>query len=72
MKTIAVLIDGGHVRVLARRAGHQFKANFLEKVGASCAATDEDIQRILFYDCRPVHRIQSASRVRTDAPVSGY
>ena len=53
MKTIAVLIDGGHVRVLARRAGHQFKANFLEKVGASCAATDEDIQRILFYDCAP-------------------
>ena len=53
MKTIAVLIDGGHVRVLARRAGHQFKANFLEKVGASCAAADEDIHRILFYDCAP-------------------
>ena len=72
MKTIAVLIDGGHVRVLARRAGHQFKANFLEKVGASCAAADEDIHRIFVLRLRPVHRIQSASRVRTDAPVSWY
>ena len=53
MKMIAVLIDGGHVRVLARQAGHQFKADFLEKVGASCAAADEDIHRILFYDCAP-------------------
>ena len=53
MKTIVVLIEGGHGRVLARRVGHQFKANFLEKVGASCAAADEDIHRILFYDCAP-------------------
>ena len=42
MKMIAVLIDGGHVRVLARQAGHQFKADFLEKVGVSCADADED------------------------------
>ena len=53
MKMIAVLIDGGHVRVLARRAGHQFRADFLEKVGASCAVADEAIHRILFYDCAP-------------------
>ena len=53
MKMIAVLIDGGHVRVLARQAGHQFRADFLEKVGASCAVADEEIHRILFYDCAP-------------------
>ena len=53
MKMIAVLIDGDHVRVLARRAGHQFRADFLENVGASCAVANEEIHRILFYDCAP-------------------
>ena len=53
MKMIAVLIDGGHVRVLAKQAGHQFRADFLEQVGASCAVVDEEIHRILFYDCAP-------------------
>lgn len=53
MKMIAVLIDGGHVGVLARQAGHQFRADFLEKVGVSCADADEEIHRILFYDCAP-------------------
>ena len=53
MKMIAVLIDGGHVRVLAKRAGRQFKADLLEKVGASCAVAGEEIHRILFYDCAP-------------------
>lgn len=53
MKTIAVLVDGGHVRVLAKRAGHQFRADFLEQVGAACAVSGERIHRILFYDCAP-------------------
>ena len=64
MKMIAVLIDGGHVRVLARQAGHQFRADFVEKVGASCAVADEEIHRILFYDCAPL----SGSKA---LPVSG-
>lgn len=54
MKRIAVLIDGGHVRVLGKAAGKPFDANFLEAVGLRCAdVAKEEIQRILFYDCAP-------------------
>ena len=51
MKKIAVLIDGGHVRVLARKAGKAFDVMFVEKLAHSCAKRGaEEIQRILYYD----------------------
>src|SRR5207249_4939553 len=53
MKKIAVLIDGGHVRVLAKRAHKTFDDVFVEKLGRSCGIAGEDIQRILYYDCAP-------------------
>jgi uncharacterized LabA/DUF88 family protein len=53
MKKIAVLIDGGHVRVLAKRAGKTFDADFVEALGLKCLAASEEIQRILYYDCAP-------------------
>lgn len=52
MKKIAVLMDGGHVRVLAKLAKKPFDASFLESVGLACAdPLKEEIHRILFYDC---------------------
>jgi uncharacterized LabA/DUF88 family protein len=51
MKKIAVLIDGGHVRVLAAKANKKFTVDFVEKLGHSCALSGkEDIQRVLYYD----------------------
>lgn len=50
---IAVLIDGGHLRVLARRAGHIYDPDFIEKVAHACVNADETLLRVLYYDCAP-------------------
>src|SRR5438874_8139095 len=50
---IAVLIDGGHVRALAQKAGKTFNPDFIEKVAPLAAEANEQIQRILYYDCAP-------------------
>jgi hypothetical protein len=49
-KTVAVLIDGGYVRVLPRNAGHVYDPNFIERFSKRCAAQDEEIMRVLHYD----------------------
>lgn len=53
LKRIAVLIDGGHVRASARRAGLVYSASFIEKFSKVCAAEGEEILRVLYYDCAP-------------------
>ena len=50
---IAVLIDGGHLRVYARRAKKAFDPDYIEKIAHACALADEVIHRILYYDCPP-------------------
>lgn len=47
----AILIDGGHLRALARAAKHRYDPDFIEKVALSCLAADEEPLRILYYDC---------------------
>ncbi len=64
MKKIAVMIDGGHVRFLAKQAGKTCDASFVEKLGLSSAYQDEVIWRILYYDC-------AAYEGHPAAPVSG-
>ena len=53
MSKIAILIDGGHVRVLAKRAGKTFNEHFVEKLALKCRLGNEEIQRVLYYDCAP-------------------
>src|SRR5262245_61166619 len=53
MKKIVVMIDGGHVRKLAKAAGKTYDPKFIEGLGRSCSLTNEEIQRILYYDCAP-------------------
>lgn len=48
-----MLIDGGHLRVLAKRAGHNYNPEYVEKVAHACALADETIFRVLYYDCAP-------------------
>jgi len=50
---IAVLIDGGHLRVYVRKAKKSFVPDYIEKIGHACALADEVIHRILYYDCPP-------------------
>jgi uncharacterized LabA/DUF88 family protein len=47
------MIDGGHLRVLARKAGHDYNPDFIEEVAHAVALEDERILRILYYDCAP-------------------
>ncbi|MDA1314711.1 MAG: NYN domain-containing protein [Acidobacteria bacterium] len=52
-RTLAVLIDGGHLRVHAKKAGHNYDPDFIEKVALKCAEPDDEIHRALYYDCAP-------------------
>jgi uncharacterized LabA/DUF88 family protein len=53
MMRIAILIDGGHLRALARNAGYKYDPDFIETVALACVNTDESVLRILYYDCAP-------------------
>ncbi|RDD60334.1 NYN domain-containing protein [Ferruginivarius sediminum] len=63
-RQVIVLIDGGHLRKCAEDAGYRYNPNFIEKVAKRCANQDEEIVRILYYDCAPF-----TGKVRQ--PVSG-
>lgn len=61
---VAVLIDGGHLRALAKIARKTYDPELIEKVAHACVARDETLFRILYYDCAPY-------RGTTKLPVSG-
>lgn len=50
---VVVMLDGGHLRVLARKAGKHYDPAYIEKVGHACALPSEAIHRIMYYDCAP-------------------
>lgn len=50
---VAVFIDGGHVRVLAKTAGFHYDPDFIEKFAHNCVSNGETLIRILYYDCAP-------------------
>jgi uncharacterized LabA/DUF88 family protein len=64
MMKAAILIDGGHLRVLARRAGYTYNPDFIEAFAHRCALVEETILRVLYYDCAPY-------RGAAKLPVSG-
>jgi hypothetical protein len=53
MKRVVLLIDGGHLRVLAKNAGHDFNPDFIERLSRLCIDGDEELLRVLYYDCAP-------------------
>ena len=53
MKKTIVLIDGGFLRSQARSAKLAYDPPFIEKYALACRAPDEDLLRILYYDCAP-------------------
>jgi hypothetical protein len=50
---IIILIDGGFLRVQAKKAGKIYHPDFIEKFAHACKSADEQILRILYYDCAP-------------------
>ena len=47
------MVDGGFLRIEAKKAGKNYDPAFIEKFSLGCAAADEEILRILYYDCAP-------------------
>lgn len=61
---VCVLIDGGHVRVLARQAGRLFNPDLIERLAHRVVGQGEQLFRALYYDCAPFNG-------QVKAPVSG-
>ena len=53
MTSAVVLVDGGFLRTVSRRAGRTYDPDFIEAFSASCVTRDETLVRILYYDCAP-------------------
>ena len=53
MKRIAILIDGGYLRILSRKAGLTYNPDFIEKFAKLLPTADEEVFRILYYDRAP-------------------
>jgi uncharacterized LabA/DUF88 family protein len=64
MKKLVLMIDGGFLRVAARKAKIHYDPNFIEAFSKTCAAVDEELFRSLYYDCAPYQGCQKL-------PVSG-
>jgi len=47
-KKIAVMLDGGHCRVCAKKAGKKYDIDFIEKLGLACVPKTEEVYRILY------------------------
>ncbi len=46
----SILIDGGHLRACARKAGKVYDNALITSFAAGCAAPDEYLFRVLYYD----------------------
>ena len=52
-KKVIVLIDGGFLRVKVNKAGKKYDPEFISKFAQKCKVADEEIFRVLYYDCAP-------------------
>lgn len=48
---VAILIDGGFLRVVAKKAKRTYDPDFIEAFARNCKSADESIFRVLYYDC---------------------
>jgi uncharacterized LabA/DUF88 family protein len=52
-KKVVILIDGGFLRSMAKKAKLTYDPEFIAKFAANCRIAGEEILRILYYDCAP-------------------
>jgi len=64
MKSLVLMIDGGFLRVAARMAKKNYTPDFIEAFSKACVRADEELHRVLYYDCAPYQGTQKL-------PVSG-
>jgi uncharacterized LabA/DUF88 family protein len=64
MKKLVLMIDGGFLRVAARKAGIYYDPNFIEAFSRACPTAEEELFRSLYYDRAPYQGHQKL-------PVSG-
>lgn len=64
MKSVAILIDGGYLRAITKNHGLLYDADFIDRFARNCRGQDEEIFRVLYYDCAPFDGIKRL-------PVSG-
>jgi uncharacterized LabA/DUF88 family protein len=64
MKKLVLMIDGGFLRVAARKANIRYTPDFIEAFSKTCPSADEELFRALYYDCAPYQGHQKL-------PVSG-
>ena len=48
-----VLIDGGYLRAVSKKAGHRYDPDFIESVSHNSLESGEILLRVLYYDCDP-------------------
>lgn len=53
MDRVALLIDGGHLRVLCKKAHHTYNPDYVERIAHACVEASEQLIRVLYYDCAP-------------------
>ena len=53
MTKIILMIDGGFLRVRARKAGKDYDPAFIERFAKNCPLPSEELLRTLYYDCAP-------------------
>ncbi len=70
-KRIAVMIDGGHLRVLSRLGGKDYTPDFIEAYALACPEPDEELSRVLYYDCAPYNGTQTLPVSRDPRVFSG-
>ncbi len=52
MRRTALLLDGGHLRAVARDAGLDYTPDFIEAFAQDCVdKPEEDLIRVFYYDC---------------------
>jgi uncharacterized LabA/DUF88 family protein len=53
VKRSVLLVDGGHLRIQARKAGLGYNPDFIEAFSRRTVEEGEELVRILYYDCMP-------------------
>lgn len=53
MARVALLIDGGHLRILAKLANKSYNPDYVERIAQACISQGEELLRVLYYDCAP-------------------
>lgn len=61
---VALLLDGGFLRVEARNSNIQYDCAFIERFAHSCIFEEETLLRIMYYDCPQFRGVRSL-------PISG-